>query len=118
VPLAVTEDTLLCEYNDLAAARTLAERHANDLACVIVEPVAGNMGVVPPKSGFLEGLRAICNGTGAPGSSPSIVRAAASCASLGAVTVQPVASCASAPPNSTVTASFRWMRQSYRRWRS
>jgi len=65
VPLAVTEDTLLCEYNDLAAARTLAERHANDLACVIVEPVAGNMGVVPPKSGFLEGLRAICNGTGA-----------------------------------------------------
>jgi hypothetical protein len=45
--------------------RALAERHADDLACVIVEPVAGNMGVVPPLPGFLEGLRAVCNGTGA-----------------------------------------------------
>ena len=62
VPEAVTADTLLCEYNDLDAARSLAERNAEDLACVIVEPVAGNMGVVPPRPGFLEGLRAICNG--------------------------------------------------------
>ena len=65
VPEAVTADTLVCEYNDLDAARRLAELHADDLACVIVEPVAGNMGVVPPAPGFLEGLRTICNGTGA-----------------------------------------------------
>jgi len=65
VPAAVTADTLVCPFNDLDAARALADAHAGDLACVIVEPVAGNMGVVPPKPGFLEGLRAICNGTGA-----------------------------------------------------
>jgi glutamate-1-semialdehyde 2,1-aminomutase len=65
VPASVTADTLLCEYNDLDAARSLAEAHADDLACVIVEPVAGNMGVVPALPGFLEGLRTICNGTGA-----------------------------------------------------
>jgi glutamate-1-semialdehyde 2,1-aminomutase len=65
VPPEVTADTLLCEYNDLDAARALAEAHGDDLACVIVEPVAGNMGVVLPRPGFLEGLRAICNGTGA-----------------------------------------------------
>jgi glutamate-1-semialdehyde 2,1-aminomutase len=65
VPAAVTADTLICEYNDLDAARELAEAYADDLACVIVEPVAGNMGVVPALPGFLEGLRTICNGTGA-----------------------------------------------------
>jgi glutamate-1-semialdehyde 2,1-aminomutase len=65
VPAAVAADTLLCQYNDLAAARALAESFGDDLACVIVEPVAGNMGVIPAEPGFLEGLRAICNGTGA-----------------------------------------------------
>jgi glutamate-1-semialdehyde 2,1-aminomutase len=65
VPAAVTADTLLAPFNDLDAARALAELHADDLACVIVEPIAGNMGVVPPEPGFLEGLRTICNGTGA-----------------------------------------------------
>ncbi len=65
VPASVTADTLLCDFNDLDGARRLAELHARDLACVIVEPVAGNMGVVPPVPGFLEGLRTICNGTGA-----------------------------------------------------
>jgi glutamate-1-semialdehyde 2,1-aminomutase len=65
VPAAVAADTLLAPYNDLAAARALAERHGDELACVIVEPVAGNMGVVAPRPGFLEGLRTICNGTGA-----------------------------------------------------
>jgi glutamate-1-semialdehyde 2,1-aminomutase len=65
VPAAVAADTLLCQYNDLAGARALAERFGHQLACVIVEPVAGNMGVIPAEPGFLEGLRAICNGTGA-----------------------------------------------------
>jgi glutamate-1-semialdehyde 2,1-aminomutase len=65
VPAAVTADTLICEYNDLEGARELAARAADDLACVLVEPVAGNMGVVRPQPGFLEGLRTICNGTGA-----------------------------------------------------
>jgi glutamate-1-semialdehyde 2,1-aminomutase len=65
VPAAVVADTLVCEYNDLEAVRRLAERHGDDLAAVIVEPVAGNMGVVPAAPGFLEGLRTVCNGTGA-----------------------------------------------------
>jgi glutamate-1-semialdehyde 2,1-aminomutase len=65
VPAAVTADTLVCEYNDLDAVRALAERHGDDLAAILVEPVAGNMGVVPPRPGFLEGLRTVCNGTGA-----------------------------------------------------
>jgi glutamate-1-semialdehyde 2,1-aminomutase len=65
VPAVVTADTLIGPFNDLDAARALADANADDLACVIVEPVAGNMGVVPPAPGFLEGLRAICNGSGA-----------------------------------------------------
>jgi len=65
VPAAVVADTLVCEYNDLDAVRALADRHGDDLAAVIVEPVAGNMGVVPAAPGFLEGLRTVCNGTGA-----------------------------------------------------
>jgi glutamate-1-semialdehyde 2,1-aminomutase len=65
VPAAVTADTLVCEYNDLDAVRAAAERHGDDLAAILVEPVAGNMGVVPPRPGFLEGLRTVCNGTGA-----------------------------------------------------
>jgi glutamate-1-semialdehyde 2,1-aminomutase len=65
VPAAVTADTLVCEYNDLDAVRALAERHGDDLAAILVEPVAGNMGVVSPRPGFLEGLRTVCNGTGA-----------------------------------------------------
>jgi len=65
VPPAVAADTLVCEYNDLDAARAVVEPHGDDLAAVIVEPVAGNMGVVAPVPGFLEGLRTICNGTGA-----------------------------------------------------
>jgi glutamate-1-semialdehyde 2,1-aminomutase len=65
VPAAVVADTLVCEYNDLEAVRALAERHGDDLAAVIVEPVAGNMGVVRAAPGFLEGLRTVCNGTGA-----------------------------------------------------
>jgi glutamate-1-semialdehyde 2,1-aminomutase len=65
VPDAVVADTLIAEYNDLEAVRALADRHGDELAAIIVEPVAGNMGVVPPAPGFLEGLRTLCNGTGA-----------------------------------------------------
>ncbi|HUZ83950.1 MAG TPA: glutamate-1-semialdehyde 2,1-aminomutase [Gaiellales bacterium] len=65
VPASTAADTLLAPYNDLDAVRSLAERHGAELACVIVEPVAGNMGVVPARAGFLEGLRTVCNGTGA-----------------------------------------------------
>ena len=65
VPPAVAAGTLVCEYNDLDGVRVTAERHGDDLAAIIVEPVAGNMGVVPPRPGFLEGLRTVCNGTGA-----------------------------------------------------
>ncbi|MFQ6033750.1 MAG: glutamate-1-semialdehyde 2,1-aminomutase, partial [Candidatus Bipolaricaulia bacterium] len=59
VPRAATEDTLLASYNDAATVETLFERYPEEIAAVIVEPVAGNMGVVPPKPGFLERLRAI-----------------------------------------------------------
>jgi glutamate-1-semialdehyde 2,1-aminomutase len=58
-------DTLTVPFNDLEAVRTLAGEHGERLACVIVEPVAANMGVVPPEAGFLEGLRALCTETGA-----------------------------------------------------
>ncbi len=57
VPRAATADTLSAPYNDLAAIDDLFERFGEQIAAVIVEPVAGNMGVVPPRPGFLEGLR-------------------------------------------------------------
>ncbi|MDR2696419.1 MAG: glutamate-1-semialdehyde 2,1-aminomutase, partial [Deltaproteobacteria bacterium] len=57
VPPATVADTLLAPYNDLAAAQELCEAHGQDLAAIIVEPVAGNMGLVPPRPGFLAGLR-------------------------------------------------------------
>ncbi len=47
------------EFNDIEALNEIFEKHGEDIACVIVEPVAGNMGVVPPKRGFLEGVREI-----------------------------------------------------------
>ena len=62
VSSAVTADTLVAPYNDLAAVEAGADE---SLAAVLVEPVAGNMGVVPPEPGFLEGLRAVCDRVGA-----------------------------------------------------
>lgn len=59
VPADFARHTLTFSYNDLAAVRSAFDQHGRDIACVIVEPVAGNMGVVPPEEGFLDGLRAI-----------------------------------------------------------
>jgi glutamate-1-semialdehyde 2,1-aminomutase len=58
-------DTLLARYNDLDHVRELIGEYGDDIAAVIVEPVAGNMGCIPPEPGFLEGLRELCteNGT-------------------------------------------------------
>jgi glutamate-1-semialdehyde 2,1-aminomutase len=57
VPPAIADLTLLAAYNDVSGTRDVIRRHAAELAAVIVEPVAGNMGVVPPAPGFLEMLR-------------------------------------------------------------
>lgn len=54
------QDTLLANYNDLESVRNLFEANKNQIAALIVEPVAGNMGCVPPLTGFLEGLRELC----------------------------------------------------------
>ncbi len=57
VPRGAAQDTLVAPYNDLAAVEALFEANSDQIAAVIVEPVAGNMGVVPPAEGFLPGLR-------------------------------------------------------------
>jgi len=57
VPKGAAQDTLVVPYNDLTAVQTLFETNPDQIAGVIVEPVAGNMGVVPPVEGFLSGLR-------------------------------------------------------------
>lgn len=61
VPPAVVADTLLAPYNDLDAVRECFARHGADIAAIIVEPVAANMGLVPPLPGFLEGLRVLAD---------------------------------------------------------
>jgi glutamate-1-semialdehyde 2,1-aminomutase len=65
VPSDVTAHTIVSPYNDLDAAAAAVAQYGEGLACVIVEPVAGNMGVVPPAPGFLDGLRALCDASGA-----------------------------------------------------
>jgi glutamate-1-semialdehyde 2,1-aminomutase len=64
VPAAVAADTLLARYNDLASVDALLEAHGPAIAAVIVEPIAGNMGVVAPADGFLQGLRERCSSLG------------------------------------------------------
>lgn len=54
-------DTLLAPYNDLEHVRELVRANAGEVACIILEPVAGNMGCIPPEPGFLEGLRELCD---------------------------------------------------------
>ena len=65
VPPGATQDTLTAPFNDLAAVQRLFEQFPADIAAVIVEPVAGNMGVVPPADGFLHGLRELTTSYGA-----------------------------------------------------
>ena len=65
VPAAVASGTLLARYNDLDSVRESFAAHGEAIAAVIVEPVAANMGVVPPADGFLEGLRALTRDNGA-----------------------------------------------------
>ena len=65
VPTGAAADTVVSAYNDLDAAAAAVERYGEGLAAIVVEPVAGNMGVVPPAPGFLEALRALCDASGA-----------------------------------------------------
>ena len=65
VPRGYAQNTLVAQYNDLTSVTALFEQNYGEVACVIVEPVAANMGVVPPKAGFLQGLKALCARHGA-----------------------------------------------------
>jgi glutamate-1-semialdehyde 2,1-aminomutase len=65
VTRGASADTLVASYNDLDSVRLLFASHRREIAAVIVEPIAGNIGVVPPADGFLAGLREICTGEGA-----------------------------------------------------
>jgi len=65
VTQGVAKDTLVASYNHLEEVEVLFEKHSHEIAAVIVEPVAGNMGVVTPAKGFLEGLRRLCDASGA-----------------------------------------------------
>ena len=69
VPEGCTKDTLTAVYNDLESVKKLFEEYSGEIAAVIVEPVAANMGVVLPEPGFLEGLRRLCTDQGYGGRS-------------------------------------------------
>ena len=60
VTKGTAKDTLLATYNDIENVKALVEANKNEIACIIIEPVAGNMGCIPQKKGFLEALRALC----------------------------------------------------------
>jgi glutamate-1-semialdehyde 2,1-aminomutase len=64
VTVGTAQDTLLAEYNNLQSVQNIVAANSNEIAAIIVEPVAGNMGCVPPTDGFLEGLRALCDKKG------------------------------------------------------
>jgi len=61
VTAGTAKDTLLARYNDLENVKEIIEANRDTIACIIIEPVAGNMGCIPPKKGFLEGLRKLCD---------------------------------------------------------
>jgi glutamate-1-semialdehyde 2,1-aminomutase len=64
VPRGVASDTLIARYNDLSSVDALLEQYRSSIAAIIVEPIAGNIGVVPPATGFLSGLRDRCSDNG------------------------------------------------------
>jgi glutamate-1-semialdehyde 2,1-aminomutase len=61
IPKSITSATISVPYNDLAAAQAVFEKYSGQLACFCVEPIAGNMGLVPPAPGYLQGLRSLCD---------------------------------------------------------
>jgi len=65
VPESIASETLLLPYNDLEAATKLFEEHGEQIACFAIEPIAGNMGCIPPAEGYLKGLRELCTKHGA-----------------------------------------------------
>ena len=65
VTQGTAKDTLLALYNNLESVKTLFEQNPGEIAAIIVEPIAGNMGCIVPQPGFLEGLRTICDENGA-----------------------------------------------------
>ncbi len=65
VPEAMTDLTIVAPFNDLAATRQAFARWGDEIAAIIVEPIAGNMGCIPPVEGFLAGLRTLCDESGA-----------------------------------------------------
>ena len=65
IPASITSHTMLVNYNDLAGAKAMFEKYPDQIACFAVEPVAGNMGLVPPVEGYLQGLRELCTQHGA-----------------------------------------------------
>src|SRR5713101_345791 len=65
VPEGTVADTLVAPYNDLGAVERVIDEHGSDLAAIFVEPVAGNMGCVPPRDGYLQGLRDLATRAGA-----------------------------------------------------
>ncbi len=64
VPKDFAKHTLTATYNSLESVKTLVHENRGEVACIIVEPIAGNMGTVPPVQGFLEGLRSLCTDEG------------------------------------------------------
>ncbi len=64
VTQGTAKDTLLANFNDIANVKELVEANKEEIACIILEPVAGNMGCIPPVEGFLQGLRELCDETG------------------------------------------------------
>jgi glutamate-1-semialdehyde 2,1-aminomutase len=64
VPEDLAKHTLIAQFNDLASVKTLFDAHPGEIACVMVEPAAGNMNLILPQPGFLEGLRSICSADG------------------------------------------------------
>ena len=65
VPAGVTSDTITLPYNDIRAVTHAMKEIGDEVACIVIEPIAGNMGVIPPRPGYLQGLRDICDQFGA-----------------------------------------------------